>query len=220
MKKWFNQRRKSKVLELADRQLALAIETVNELENAIAAASKKEIGAAKKQLERLFTTEEEIDSLRRTIFEESTRGSLPLNDREDLMHLVKRLDVMADHVKDSGRSVLLLLEVNIPKELWNAYEEMAKDLVECAKVLKSSIEKLGTDPAEARLLSMKVDDVEKKADEKYLKIKGLLLKSDKAVTPPMLLLLKDMVESMEQVADTCDDTADYVRILTITKETS
>ncbi len=220
MERWFNQRRKSKVLELADRQLALAIETVNELENAIAAASKKEIGAAKKQLERLFTTEEEIDSLRRTIFEESTRGSLPLNDREDLMHLVKRLDVMADHVKDSGRSVLLLLEVNIPKELWNAYEEMAKDLVECAKVLKSSIEKLGTDPAEARLLSMKVDDVEKKADEKYLKIKGLLLKSDKAVTPPMLLLLKDMVESMEQVADTCDDTADYVRILTITKETS
>ena len=220
MERWFNQRRKSKVLELADRQLALAIETVNELENAIAAASKKEIGEAKKQLERLFTTEEEIDSLRRTIFEESTRGSLPLNDREDLMHLVKRLDVMADHVKDSGRSVLLLLEVNIPKELWNAYEEMAKDLVECAKVLKSSIEKLGTDPAEARLLSMKVDDVEKKADEKYLKIKGLLLKSDKAVTPPMLLLLKDMVESMEQVADTCDDTADYVRILTITKETS
>ena len=220
MERWFNQRRKSKVLELADRQLALAIETVNELENAIAAASKKEIGDAKKQLERLFTTEEEIDSLRRTIFEESTRGSLPLNDREDLMHLVKRLDVMADHVKDSGRSVLLLLEVNIPKELWNAYEEMAKDLVECAKVLKSSIEKLGTDPAEARLLSMKVDDVEKKADEKYLKIKGLLLKSDKDVTPPMLLLLKDMVESMEQVADTCDDTADYVRILTITKETS
>lgn len=220
MERWFNQRRKSKVLELADRQLALAIETVNELENAIAAASKKEIGAAKKQLERLFTTEEEIDSLRRTIFEESTRGSLPLNDREDLMHLVKRLDVMADHVKDSGRSVLLLLEVNIPKELWNAYEEMAKDLVECAKVLKSSIEKLGTDPAEARLLSMKVDDVEKKADEKYLKIKGLLLKSDKAVTPPMLLLLKDMVESMEQVADSCDDTADYVRILTITKEPS
>jgi len=220
LERWFNQRRKSKVLELADRQLALAIETVNELENAIAAASKKEIGAAKKQLERLFTTEEEIDSLRRTIFEESTRGSLPLNDREDLMHLVKRLDVMADHVKDSGRSVLLLLEVNIPKELWNAYEEMAKDLVECAKVLKSSIEKLGTDQAEARLLSMKVDDVEKKADEKYLKIKGLLLKSDKAVTPPMLLLLKDMVESMEQVADSCDDTADYVRILTITKETS
>jgi len=220
MEKWFTQRRKSKVLELADRQLTLAIETVNELESSIAAVSKKNTQDARKHIERLFHTEEEIDNLRRTIFEESTRGSLPFNDREDLMHLVKRLDVMADHVKDSGRSVLLLLEVNVPNEIWNAYAEMAKDLVECAKVLKTSIDKLGSDPLEARALSQKVDDVEKKVDEKHLKIRGLLLKSDKDVAPSTLLILKDLVESMEQVADNCDDTADYVRILTITRETS
>jgi len=220
MERWFVQRRKSKVLELADRQLTLAIDTVTELENSISAASRKNVEDAKKYIEKLFVTEEEIDSLRRTIFEESTRGSLPLNDREDLMHLVKRLDVMADFVKDSGRSVLLLLEVSIPKELWNAYAEMAKDLVECAKVLRASIEKLGSDPIEARTLSQKVDQVEKRVDEKHLKIKGLLLKSDKEVAPSTLLVLKDLVESMEQVADSCDDTADYVRVLTITREAS
>jgi len=220
MERWFVQRRKSKVLELADRQLTLAIDTVTELENSISAASRKNVEEAKKYIEKLFLTEEEIDNLRRTIFEESTRGSLPLNDREDLMHLVKRLDVMADFVKDSGRSVLLLLEISIPKELWNAYAEMAKDLVECAKVLRASIEKLGSDPIEARTLSQKVDQVEKRVDEKHLKIKGLLLKSDKEVAPSTLLILKDLVESMEQVADSCDDTADYVRVLTITREAS
>jgi len=220
MEKWFTQRRKSKVLELADRQLALAIETVNDLGSAISAVSKKNIEDAKKHIDRLFQTEEEIDSLRRTIFEESTKGSLPLNDREDLMHLVKRLDVMADHVKDSGRSVLLLLEINVPKELWNAYAEMASDLVECSRVLKTSIEKLGSDPTEARMLSQKVDEVEKKADEKHLRIKGLLLRSDRQVASSTLLVLKDLVESMEQVADNCDDTADYVRVLTIAREAS
>jgi len=220
MERWFIQRRKSKVLELADRQLTLAIETVGELENSIAAASRKDLKEAKKYIEKLFTTEEEIDNLRRTIFEESTRGSLPLNDREDLMHLVKRLDVMADHVKDSGRNVLLLLEISIPTELWNAYAEMAKDLVDCARVLKASIEKLGSDPIEAKTLSQKVDQFEKKADEKHLKIKGILLKSDKEVAPSALIILKDLVESMEQVADSCDDTADYVRVLTITREAS
>jgi len=220
LERWFVQRRKSKVLELADRQITLAIETVAELESSISAVSKKNIEEAKKYIERLFRTEEEIDNLRRTIFEESTRGSLPLNDREDLMHLVKRLDVMADHVKDSGRNVLLLLEISIPRELWNAYAEMAKDLVECAKVLRTSIEKLGSDPAEARALSQKVDEVEKRVDEKHLKIKGILLKSDKEVAPSTLLMLKDLVESMEQVADNCDDTADYVRVLTITREAS
>jgi len=218
MERWFIQRRKSKVLELADRQITLAIDTVAELENSISATSKKNVDDAKKYIERLFRTEEEIDNLRRLIFEESTRGSLPLNDREDLMHLVKRLDVMADHVKDSGRNVLLLLEISIPKELWNVYAEMAKDLVECARALRASIEKLGSDPMEARTLSQKVDQVEKRVDEKHLKIRGLLLKSDKEVTPSTLLILKDLVESMEQVADCCDDTADYVRVLTITRE--
>jgi len=220
MERWFVQRRKSKVLELADRQLTLAIDTVAELENSISEASKKNVEDAKKYIEKLFITEEEIDSLRRTIFEESTRGSLPLNDREDLMHLVKRLDVMADHVKDSGRNVLLLLEISIPKELWNVYEEMAKDLVECARALKASIDKLGSDPIEARTLSEKVDQVEKRVDEKHLKIKRLLLKSDKEVAPSTLFILKDLVESMEEVADSCDDTADYVRVLTITREAS
>ncbi len=218
MERWFVQRRKSKVLELADRQLMLAVDTVTELENAIYAASKKNANDAKSQIEKLFTTEEEIDNLRRAIFEESTRGSLPVSDREDLMHLVKRLDVMADHVKDSGRHVLLLLEINIPTALWNAYVEMAKDLVDCSKALKASIEKLGSDPAEARKLSMKVDECEKRADDKNLRIKGLLLKSDKDVAPSALLVLKDLVESMEEVADSCDDTADYVRILTISRE--
>lgn len=220
MEKWFVQRRKSKVLELADRQLMLAVDTVNELENAISDASKKNVDDAKKQIEKLFVTEEEIDNLRRAIFEESTRGSLPLSDREDLMHLVKRLDVMADHVKDSGRHVLLLLEINIPTTLWNAYVEMAKDLVDCAKALRASIEKLGSDPLEARKLSEKVDEFEKHADEKNLHIKTLLLKSDKDVAPSALLVLKDLVDSMEEVADSCDDTADYVRVLTITRESS
>ena len=220
MERWFVQRRKSKVLELADRQLTLAVDTVVELESAITEASKKDIEGAKRDIEKLFRTEEEIDNLRRTIFEESTRGSLPLNDREDLMHLVKRLDVMADHVKDSGRHVLLLMQVNIPTELWNAFAEMSKDLVECAKALRASIEKLGSDPAEARNLSQKVDDVEKRVDEKNLQIKALLLKSDKNVAPSALFILKDLLDSMEEVADSCDDTADYVRILTITRESS
>ena len=220
MEKWFVQRRKSKVLELADRQLMLAVDTVTELENAISAASKKNSTDAKTQIEKLFVTEEEIDNLRRAIFEESTRGSLPVSDREDLMHLVKRLDVMADHVKDSGRHVLLLLDINIPTTLWNAYVEMAKDLVDCSKALKASIEKLGSDPSEARRLSMKVDECEKRADERNLNIKALLLKSDKDVAPSALFVLKDLVESMEEVADSCDDTADYIRVLTITRESS
>jgi len=218
VERWFKRRRTSKVLELADRELALAIETVIELQQSIVAVSKKDKADAKKHIERLFQTEEEIDSIRRSLFDETTKGSLPAPEREDLMHLVSRIDVMADHVKNSGRNVLLLIDVHIPKQLWDEYAEMAKHLVECAKVLKSSIEKLEKDPAEARELAKWVDEVEKKVDKKNLQIKSIMLKSDKEVAPSALLILKDLVESMEQAADYCDDTADYVRVLAITRQ--
>ena len=217
MERWFTERRKHKVLDLAYRQMTLAIDTVTELEKAIEAASSEDKGEAKKCIDRLFLLEEEIDSLRRSVFEELTRGSLPSNDREDIMHLVKRLDVMADYVKDSARNVLVLFEADIPKEIWNAYVDMAKDLVGSASTLQKGIERLGADPLEAQRLAQEVDRIEGEVDKKYLKMKGLLLRHGKDVDPAALLMLKDLLESMEHTADACDDTADYIRILTISR---
>jgi predicted phosphate transport protein (TIGR00153 family) len=220
MEKWFAIRRKSKVLDMAYRQMTVAIDTVTELRKAITAASKGAIDEANNCVKRLFIVEQEIDSLRRAVFEELTRGSLPSKDREDIMRLVQRLDVMADFVKDSARTLIILMEAKIPEEMWNLYIAMANDLVECASTLRKSIEKLGTDLAEARALAEKVDQIEDKVDQKYLKMKGLLLKHDRAITPGALLMLRDLMETMEHVADTCDDTADYVRILTVARETA
>ncbi len=207
-------------MDMAYRQMTLAIDTVTDLRKAITAASKGEVNETKGCVERLFVVEREIDDLRRAVFEELTRGSLPSKDREDIMHLVKRLDVMADFVKDSARTLLILTQAEIPKEIWNLYVDVAKDLVECASTLRKSIEKLETNLAEARALSEKVDQVESKVDEKYLKMKGLLLKHSRKIDPAALLMLRDLIEDMEEVADSCDDTADYVRILTVTRETA
>ncbi len=165
MEGWFAQRRKSKVLEIADRQMTLAIDTVVELEKSINAALKGEQKKATESIERLSATEHEIDELRRIVFEELTRGSLPSKDREDIMHLVKRLDVMADHVKDASRAVLVLLKAKVPKEMWEQFVETAKDLVDCATTLRKAIEKLGTNPVEASELAMNIDQIELRVDE-------------------------------------------------------
>jgi len=190
MEKWFARRRKSKVLDMAYRQMTLAIDTVTDLRKAIIAASKGDVNETKSCVERLFVVEREIDDLRRTVFEELTRGSLPSKDREDIMHLVKRLDTMADFVKDSARTLLIVMQAEIPKEIWNLFVEVAKDLVECSAALRKSIEKLETDLAEARALSEKVDQVESRVDEKYLKMKGLLLKHGREIEPAVLLMLR------------------------------
>jgi predicted phosphate transport protein (TIGR00153 family) len=218
MERWFSERRKSKVLEMADRQMTLAIDTVIELEKSINAALRGNKESALASFKKLSRVEHEIDELRRTVFEELTRGSLLSKDREDIMHLVKRLDEMADHVKDASRAVILLLDATVAKELWKQFAQTAKDLVACATFLRKAIENLGTNPVEAMELAKQIDVIEGQVDEKYLKSKALLLKYSKETDAATILLLKDLIEEMEHVADACDDTADYVRILTVSRE--
>jgi len=218
MERWFSNRRKSKVLEMADRQMTLAIDTVIELEKAIDAALHDNKEKAITSFKKLSIVEHEIDELRRVVFEELTRGSLDSKDREDIMHLVKRLDQMADHVKDGSRAVIVLLEAEVPKEMWEQFARTAKDLVVCAKTLRKAIEYLGTNLSKAMELAKQVDTIEGQVDEKYVQSKALLLKLCKESDAATVLLLKDLIEEMEHVADACDDTADYVRILTVARE--
>ena len=218
MERWFAERRKSKLFEMADRQMTLAIDTVIELEKSIIAALNSNKEKAKASFNKLSTIEHEIDELRRMIFEELTRGSLRSKDREDIMHLVKRLDEMADHVKDASRAVILLLEAYVPNEMWEQFVQTAKDLVECATTLRKAIENLGTNPEKAMELAKQIDEIEGKVDEKYLTSKAMLLQYSKETDAATIMLLKDLIEEMEHVADACDDTADYVRILTVSRE--
>ena len=102
--------------------------------------------------------------------------------------------------------------------MWKQFAETAKDLVECATTLRNAIEKLGTDPVKAMKLAKQIDKVEGRVDEKYLKSKELLLSHSDKMSTATILLLKDLIEEMEHVADACDDTADYVRILTVARE--
>jgi len=215
MERWFTERRKNKVMDMAYRQMTVALDTANDLERAIGAVSIGDTRTATMAIERLFQVEVEIDNLRRAVFEELAKGNLEQKAREDIMHLVKRLDMMADHIKDSARNVLVLKDALIPQELWNAFHEMSKGIVMTAAMLKESISNLTENPSKARTMSEKVEEEENKVDKHYMAIKSLFLKYEGKLGPSALILLKDLLDSMEEAADSCADTGDYVRVLTV-----
>jgi predicted phosphate transport protein (TIGR00153 family) len=218
MEKWFARRRKSKVLELADRQITLAMDTVDDLKTAVLAAAENKRAVAETSISHLSRIEHEIDELRRTIFEELTQDTMSPQDREDIMHLVKRLDEMADHVKDAARALELVVDTHVPKPFWAPLAFMATKLVEVTRILRRAIEALGTKPSEAKKLAVTIDKIEGAIDEKFHLIKRLLLKHSNEMTAAGVIFLRDLAEEMEHVADSCDDTADYVRILAATRE--
>ena len=88
---WFEQRRKTRGLELAHEQITKAFDTVTWLQKATKSFSEKNFKETKKYIENLYKAEEEVDQLRTDTFMELSKGAALVSDyREDLLHLVKR----------------------------------------------------------------------------------------------------------------------------------
>jgi predicted phosphate transport protein (TIGR00153 family) len=211
---WFEKRRKTKGLELAHEQITKAFDTVTWLHKAIKSFSERNLEEAKKYIENLYKAEEEVDKLRTDVFMELSKGAALVADyREDLLHLVKRLDTLADHTKDAARCLEMLGEAEIPQELCEKTVFMASKLVDTAQTLRSSIEKISSNPAEAIEQAKKVGEIEHVIDDEYLKTKSLFVKYGSEINCGAMVIFDDLIEFIEHAADMCADTADYILVL-------
>ena len=211
---WFEQRRKTRGLELAHDQITKAFDTVTWLHKATKSFSEKNFSEAQKYIENLYKTEEGVDALRTDVFMELSKGAALVADyREDLLHLVKRLDTLADHTKDAARCLEMLSNVELPQELSDKTVFMTAKLVDAAQTLGSSIEKISSNPDEAIKEAKEVSEIEHAIDVEYLKTKSLFVKYGARVNCGAMVIFDDLVEFIEQAADMCADTADYILVL-------
>jgi len=211
---WFERRRRTKALDLAQEQITKALDTVTLLHQATKSMSEAKKKEALQSIDNLFKAEKEVDNLRTDVFKELSKGAALFAEyREDLMHLVKRLDTLADHVKDVARCVKMLADTQVPKELWDNAVHMTSTLVEGAHALRGSIEKITVNPTEAIEGAKKVEEIERKIDEQYLKTKALFIKYSEKMNCGSMVIFDDLVEFIEHAADMCADTADYIVIL-------
>jgi predicted phosphate transport protein (TIGR00153 family) len=211
---WLDKRETTQTLAIARVQMKKALDTVYELDKIVREASQGDFENSKKSIELLFVMEEEVDSLRREVFQRLGRVEMSSRDREDLLHLVKRLDVMADYVKDSARSLLILSKSKgVPQTIWDNLLQTSKILVKCASSLRMGIEKLEEDVKKTEQYLLEVDDWEHKVDDQNLEARLLLISESKKTDPAILITLRDLLLSMEEIADSCADTADYMRVL-------
>ena len=82
---WFEKRRKTDALNLAQEQITKALDTATLLHKAMQSVSEGKKEEANGFIEKLWKEEEEVDSLRRSVFKELTNVAVSLEFREDLM---------------------------------------------------------------------------------------------------------------------------------------
>lgn len=211
LKKWFEKRRETHALEIMQRHLAITMNIVEDLRAAVDAAVRR---AREKYVERITKGEKEADTLRRSFMDELSRGELPPADREDLMTLMKTVDMVADWSRESTRLLNILPMKKVPESLRNACIKMVEGDIECALALGRSIEKMKDSPQEALKAADEVERKEEIVDELHENARRLLAE-EKSLDAGIAVLVGELFEALETVADSCEDACDQVRVIIV-----
>ena len=214
--KWFEKRRETKALSTTQNHLALTTGIVEDLEKAIKAAAKQDEKETQKCIERVTSGEREADALRRRVMDDISKGELSPTDREDLMGLVKRVDMVADWCRESTRILGAIPMEHVPRSIQEEFIEMVGSVKECAVSLQKCVNKMMTRPDEALQAADAVERQEERVDDIHEKARKLIGRED-LPRAGVAILASQLFESMEMVADSCEDACDQVRIIMVRK---
>jgi len=214
--KWFAKRKETKALTTVQRHLALTTGIVEDLEKAIRAAIKGDLKEMQTCIERVANSEKEADRLRRNVIDEISTGELSPTDREDLMDLVKRVDMVADWSRESTRILGAIPMEYVPTPIKDASIEMVVSVKQCTISLQKCVNKMMTRPEEALQAADAVEREEEKVDDIHEKARILLGKED-VLRAGIAVLIGQLFEAIEMIADSCEDACDQVRVITVRK---
>ena len=214
--KWFAKRKETKALMTVQRHLALTTGIVEDLEKAMRASIKGDKKGTERCIQRVASSEKEADGLRRNVMDEISTGELSPTDREDLMNLVKKVDMVADWSRESTRILGAIPMDNVPVSIKDESIEMVVNVKECAVSLQKCVNSIMTKPEEALKAADTVERQEEKVDDIHEKARILLGKED-IQKAGVAVLIGQLFEAIEMIADSCEDACDQVRVIMVRK---
>jgi uncharacterized protein Yka (UPF0111/DUF47 family) len=167
----------------------------------------------KDQARQLFTEIREVIKARRMVSEELAEIGAILISREDFLRFTNLSSEIADFSEGIAYYLIEIIEHN-----WKVPEDIKKDLLKLSEAVFDAVLKLRETMMVLSYGSTKtleqakdVEIAERTVDDLYraLSIKVLSSKLDL----PVLLLLRDILQLLENSADKAEDAADTVRIL-------
>ena len=214
--KWFAKRKETKALMTVQRHLALTTGIVEDLEKAMRASIKGDKKETERCIQRVASSEKEADGLRRNVMDEISTGELSPTDREDLMNLVKKVDMVADWSRESTRILGAIPMENVPVSIKDESIEMVVNVRDCAVSLQKCVNSIMTKPEEALKAADTVERQEEKVDDIHEKARILLGKED-IQRAGVAVLIGQLFEAIEMIADSCEDACDQVRVIIVRK---
>jgi len=211
---WFAKRRESNVMDGVKEHILKVNDACEEMVKTINAILKKDFEGARHAIERLYNDEKAADNIEIMLNENLSVGDLPPKEREDLMHMVKRIDRIANWVKSAARNVEVIIDakIEVPESIWKNIQNLGNRVAEGAREVKLSLDYLGEDNEKFLVHQRKVEKIEHEVDDFYFAVKKELMMS-MSLDPRVMFVMRDIIHSLENAADNCKESVDLMHII-------
>ena len=210
-------------LEVQAKRKAIAIlqDEINRILNAARGLSvlpnmmvKKDKSGVKNTLEQISSIEEEVENLRRKITRDvSDVGGLIIN-RDNLLNTAYTMDEIAGYItgiafKLSNIKGTTLKNADLNKQLTELIELVVDEVYKLNEIIRS----LNTNSNKSIELAQETQKIEREIDIKYRKMTITFLND--ITNTKELLLMKDVIEGIEEMADKCQEVSDSFILLAL-----
>ena len=210
-------------LEVQAKRKALAVlqDEINRILNASRVLStlpkmlvKKDKAGIKIALEQIASIEDEVENLRRKITRDvADVGGLILN-RDNILNTAYTMDEISGYItgisfKLSNIKVSTIKTSNLDKDLTELIELVVDEIYKLNEIIRS----LNVDASKAIELAQETQKIERDIDTKY-RTMSITALNDISDTKE-LLLMKDVIEAIEEMADKCQEVSDSFILLAL-----
>jgi len=210
-------------LEVQAKRKALAVlqDEINRILNASRVLStlpkmmvSKDKTGIKSALEQISSIEEEVENLRRKITRDvADVGGLILN-RDNILNTAYTMDEIGGHItgisfKLSNMKSTTIKTSQLDKDLTELIELVVDEIYKLNEIIRS----LNVDAGKAIELAQETQKIERDIDTKY-RVMSITALNEISDTKE-LLLMKDVIESIEEMADKCQEVSDSFILLAL-----
>jgi len=210
-------------LEVQAKRKALAIlqDEINRILNASRVLStlpkmlvNKDKAGMKTAIEQISSIEEEVENLRRKITRDvADVGGLILN-RENILNTAYTMDEISGYItgisfKLSNIKVSTIKVAHLDKDLTELIELVVDEIYKLNEIIRS----LNVDSSKSIELAQETQKIEREIDTKYRVMEITAL--NQITDMKELLLMKDIIEGIEEMADKCQEVSDSFILLAL-----
>ena len=210
-------------LEVQAKRKALAVlqDEINRILNAGRVLSTlpkmlvvKDKAGIKTTLEQISSIEDEVENLRRKITRDvADVGGLILN-RDNILNTAYTMDEISGYItgisfKLSNIKVSTIKTSNLDKDLTELIELVVDEIYKLNEIIRS----LNVDSSKSIELAQETQKIERDIDTKY-RIMSITALNEITDTKE-LILMKDVIESIEEMADKCQEVSDSFILLAL-----